>query len=196
MGGPDYEFGGWITTPNELMPRVGQLALDITTFGAQPTSVIYQVISHEIGHVLGLVGLNWAGYLQQNQSSAQTAVFTGEYARAANGGNYVPLRSQDGVNDYSHPAASVQSIMSYGWTYSLSGPSAIDFAMLADSGYRIQGINESASLASVDTIVSADLSLAAAAPPPVAACSCSFCSGQWALNRLGETSLSQAIGLS
>lgn len=196
MGGPDYEFGGWATTPNELMPRVGQLALDITTFGNQPTSVIYQAVSHEIGHVLGLVGLNWAGYLQEVLSSAQTAVFAGEYARAANGGNNIPLRSQDGVNDYSHPAASVQSIMSYGWTYSLSGPSNIDFAMLADSGYRIQGINESASATSVDTTVTAELSLAAAAPPPVGSCSCPFCSGQWAINRLGETSLSQAIGLS
>jgi hypothetical protein len=113
-------------------------------------------VCHEIGHVLGLVGLNWTGYTLLNTATPQTAVFMGEYAKIANGGAYVPLQSQDGVNpvtntyDYAHPAASVVSILSYAWTYQLSGPTAIDAAMLADSGYQIYGINADASVSTVN----------------------------------------------
>ncbi|PSB23984.1 FG-GAP repeat domain-containing protein [Stenomitos frigidus] len=148
-GGPDYEFGGWISSP-DLMPRVGQIAINADTFSAtnDPTGwLLYQVVTHEIGHVLGLVGLNWQGYNLTDRSTPQTAVFKGEYARAANGGNYVPLQAQNGANpvtgtyDYSHPADSVQSILSYGWLYRLYAPSTIDYAMLADSGYRVYGFN-------------------------------------------------------
>ena len=148
-GGPDYEFGGWISSP-DLMPRVGQIAINADSFSAtnDPTGwLLYQVVLHEIGHVLGLVGLDWTGYNLEDRSTPQTAVFKGAYAKAANGGNYVPLQSQDGVNsvtgtyDYSHPANSVQSIMSYGWLYRLYAPTTVDYAMLADSGYRVYGFN-------------------------------------------------------
>ncbi|MBW4695489.1 MAG: hypothetical protein KME27_27385 [Lyngbya sp. HA4199-MV5] len=148
-GGPDYQFGGWISSP-ELRPRVGQVALNADSFSAtnDPTGwLLYQVVTHEIGHVLGLVGLNWVGYNLVDRATPQTAVFKGEYAKAANGGNYVPLQSQDGANpvtgtyDYSHPADSVQSIMSYGWLYRVYAPTTVDYAMLADSGYRVYGFN-------------------------------------------------------
>ncbi len=141
LGGPDYEFGGWATSPTfyGLMPRVGQIAISPTVFANQPDTVLYQVISHEIGHVLGLVGLNWLGNRQTDQSNPRTAVFRGEYSRQVFG-EYIPLRSQDG-GDFYHPAARVPSIMSYQYIYRLPGPSQIDFAMLADSGYRVYGIN-------------------------------------------------------
>lgn len=148
-GGPDYEFGGWISSP-DLMPRVGQVAINVGSFSAtnDPTGwLLYQVVTHEIGHVLGLVGLNWLGYNLEDRSTPQTAIFKGEYAKAANGGNYVPLQSQDGANpvtgtyDYAHPADSVQSILSYEWLYRLYAPTTVDYALLADSGYRVYGFN-------------------------------------------------------
>jgi len=141
-GGPEYEIGGWLTSP-DLMPRVGQIAID----PAVGDRYLYNAVSHEIGHTLGLVGLNWAGFLQQDLTTPQTAIFKGAYSTAVNGGNFIPLQSQDGPNpvtgtyDYWHPAQSVQSMMSYGWMYSLSAPTILDYAMLADSGYAIAGIN-------------------------------------------------------
>ncbi len=144
LAGPDYEFGGWWTpgpdgAPVGTMPRVGQVAIN-PAFANYSDLALYQVLTHEIGHTLGLLGLNWTSYTQQDLTSPETAVFTGAYATAANGGAYVPLQSQDG-GDYSHPGAGVNSIMSYGWLYRLSAPSAIDFAFLADSGYKVYGIN-------------------------------------------------------
>lgn len=148
-GGPDYQFGGWISSP-ELMPRVGQIALNADSFSDtnDPTGLLlYQVVTHEIGHVLGLVGLDWIGHNLVDSATPQTAVFKGEYSKAANGGNYVALQSQDGANpvtgtyDYSHPSDGVQSILSYGWLYRLDAPTTVDYAMLADSGYRVYGFN-------------------------------------------------------
>ena len=149
IGGPDYQFGGWISSP-DVMPRVGQIAINPNSFSAanDPSGwLLYQVVTHELGHVLGLVGLNWTGYNLQDRTTPQTAVFKGNYARAANGGNYVALQSQNGANpvtgtyDYSHPADSVESIMSYGWLYRLYAPTQVDYALLADSGYRVDGVN-------------------------------------------------------
>lgn len=142
FGSPEYSIGGWYGS-TELMPRVGQIAID----PAVGDHYLYNAVSHEIGHTLGLVGLNWAGYLQQDLTSPQTAVFKGPYATAANGGRYIPLQSQDGPSsvtgsyDYWHPSRTIPSIMSYGWLYSVSAPTAIDYAMLADSGYRVYGVN-------------------------------------------------------
>ncbi|NJP09790.1 MAG: hypothetical protein HC866_10140 [Leptolyngbyaceae cyanobacterium RU_5_1] len=144
FGGPEYDFGGWVTSP-DLMPRVAQITIDITV----GDEYLYNVVAHEIGHALGLVGLNWVSYLQQDLTTPQTAVFQGGYSRAANGGNDIPLQSQDGANpitgeyDYWHPAAQVYSIMSYQWLYDVSGPTTIDYAMLADSGYSIYGVTAS-----------------------------------------------------
>lgn len=223
LGGPDYEFGGWITSP-ELMPRVGQIAISPSIFGNQPDQILYDVVSHEIGHVLGLVGLNWLSYSLEDRTKPQSATFNGAYATRANGGNTIPLQSQDG-GDFTHPAAQVRSIMSYGWIYSLSGPSAIDFAMLADSGYRVYGVTDLAASNSTNNgsingttdssggstravpaanspeNSSPEATVAIAGKPSVAAapqifCHCPFCSASAeSLNLLGEGSLSQALTL-
>ncbi|MBD2021484.1 hypothetical protein H6F43_14995 [Leptolyngbya sp. FACHB-36] len=143
LGGPDYEFGGWLPSTSGtygVMPRVGQVALNPTVYSQYNNTVLYQAVLHEIGHVLGLLGLNWTGYSLQDRSSPQTAVFKGEYSKAANGGVYVPLQSQDG-GDYAHPAASVRSVMSYSGIYTLVGPTQVDYAMLADTGYKVYGVN-------------------------------------------------------
>lgn len=143
-GSPVYEVGGWFGSP-QLQTRLGQIAIDLSITDEDD---LYNLFSHELGHVLGLIGYNWEGYLQQDLSSPQTAVFKGAYATAANNGNFIPLQSQDGPNpitntyDYWHPAASVTSIMSYNWLYTVSGPTEIDYAMLADSGYLVYGINQ------------------------------------------------------
>lgn len=153
LGLIDYQFGGWAPgyyAGADAMPRVGQVALDIAWLGTQSDTILYQILVHELGHILGLVGMNWTGDLllssHLGDNTPTTAVFRGEYARVANGGNYVPLQSQDGLtpitsNDYAHPAATVSSVMSYGWLYQLTGPTAIDLAMLADSGYQVLGFN-------------------------------------------------------
>jgi hypothetical protein len=142
FGAVEYDVGGWLSSP-ELQTRVGQVAID----PAVGDTFLYNAVLHELGHTLGLVGLNWQGFLQQNMATPQTATFSGLYSTAANGGNPVPLQSQDGPNpvtgafDYWHPANSVQSVMSYGWIYSVTAPTAIDAAMLADSGYQVYGVN-------------------------------------------------------
>jgi hypothetical protein len=141
-GGVEYDYGGWITSA-DLMPRVGQIAID----EAVSNTYLYNAVSHELGHTLGLLGLNWEGYLKQDFTTPQTAVFKGEYSKALNGGQDIPLQSQDGANsvtgqyDYWHPAGRISSIMSYQWLYYLPGPTEMDFAMLADSGYRVYGVN-------------------------------------------------------
>jgi hypothetical protein len=176
FGGINYEFGGW-TTPTSPrgaeMPRVGQISISTALYSptyignniALGNAYLYNVVAHELGHVLGLVGMNWIGYNRLDISTPQTAVFNGTFSGT------IPLQSQDGLNpvtvtyDYFHPAAAVRSIMSYGWIYQVDGildgvpssanyvegPTGIDFAMLADSGYRIYGYN--APVATVSTPV-------------------------------------------
>lgn len=139
FGGPDYEFGGWITSP-ELAPRVGQIAIRGSDFAQLPDLTLYQIVAHELGHTLGLTGLNWTGYNLIDRTNPASSTFNGVYSRIANGGRNIPMQSQDG-GDFAHPANSVRSIMSYGYLYQLTSPSQIDYAMLADSGYRVRGIN-------------------------------------------------------
>ena len=107
---------------------------------------LYWLMAHELGHALGLIRQSAAGRRLIYAPSPETAVFLGRYAAAANNGQPVPLRSQDAhdhnhgsVHDYGHPAASVDSIL--GYTQRASQPTAVDFGMLADIGYRIEGIN-------------------------------------------------------
>jgi hypothetical protein len=146
LGSPDYQFGGWqpnyypgITDP---MPRVGEIAINTSVFTDESGAglwQLYQIVLHEIGHTLGLLGMNWTSY---NQIDRTNGIFLGAdgqggYSRVANGGNYVTLTSE-----LQHPTTLVQSIMSYGWLYNLYAPSQIDRALLADIGYTIVGIND------------------------------------------------------
>lgn len=142
----DYQFGGWqpnafpgVTDP---MTRVGQVAINTSAFTDESETglqYIYQFMLHEIGHVLGLVGLNWLSYNRIDRTNGIFLGWDGQggYSRVANGGNYVTLTS-----DFQHPTTSVQSILSYGWIYSLETLSPIDRALLADSGYTVVGIND------------------------------------------------------
>jgi len=142
FGAIEYDFGGWISSP-DVKPRVAQVVID----PAVGDTYLYNTVLHELGHALGLVGLNWEGFQNQQLASPQTAVFTGLYSTAANNGKAIPLQSQDGPNsvtgeyDYWHPANSVFSVMSYGYIYSINTPTAIDMAMLADSGYQVYRVN-------------------------------------------------------
>lgn len=145
-GVPEYGLGGFSATAP--MPRVGQITINSALYYNQPELVLYQTVLHELGHVLGLVGMNWIGASKlANTNQPTIATFQGAYSRAANGGQDVPLESQDGPNPvtgsygFAHPAQRVQSVMSYGWMYRLAGPTTIDYAMLADSGYSIRGVN-------------------------------------------------------
>lgn len=202
LGAPDYQFGGWqpgyysgVTDP---ATRVGQIAINTFVFTDESGAglwQLYQIVLHEIGHTLGLLGMNWTGY---NRIDRPNSIFLGAdgqggYARVANGGSYVTLQA-----DLQHPATSVQSIMSYGWIYSLYGPSQVDRALLADSGYTIVGVNDAtATSLTTAAMTEATQPLAAGAAPPPADCGCFICTGQgFALNWTGTTSLSQAITLS
>ncbi|NES21052.1 MAG: hypothetical protein F6K41_19500, partial [Symploca sp. SIO3E6] len=152
-------IGGWTTS--DPLPRVGTFTINTSSNVPNSYASIYSLVSHELGHVLGLIGQNRTSY---NLINKQTKQFGGEYTRLANGGNYMYLQASGGPNpvtgryDYSHPANSVVSMMSYGHTYRLSAPTEIDYAMLADSGYRISGINSNTSTtASQDTSNSGEL---------------------------------------
>jgi hypothetical protein len=144
-GGSYGDLGGW--TISEPLARAGEFSVNAAEASSYSNAALYSVFSHEIGHTLGLLGQNEKGSNLIDRTMPQTAIFKGEYAKAANGGSYVALQSQDGPSpvtgqyDYSHPANRVKSMMSYGWTYNLSAPTNIDYAMLADIGYSIKGIN-------------------------------------------------------
>ncbi len=144
-GGSCPSLGGW--TAAAPLPRAGQFTVNALEAVTYSDANLYSIFSHEIGHALGLLGQNLTSENLIDASTPQTAVFRGEYSRIANGGSYIPLQSQDGPNpvtgeyDYSHPANRIYSMMSYGYTYQLSAPTSIDFALLADAGYRVRGVN-------------------------------------------------------
>lgn len=138
-GGYDAEFGGF--SASQPMPRVGQIAISQPLLAPQPDNILYSVVSHELGHVLGLTGLNYTGYnLVSDRNNPAMSQFRGEYSRIGNGGQYVSMQSVEG-GDFAHPSGSAYSIMSYGYIYSLTSPTDLDYRMLADSGYRVTGIN-------------------------------------------------------
>ncbi|XGV95377.1 MAG: pre-peptidase C-terminal domain-containing protein [Leptolyngbya sp. BL-A-14] len=144
-GGSYSSLGGW--TASEPLPRAGEFTVNALEAVSYSDADLYSIFCHEIGHALGLLGQDQTSANLIDKSTPQTAVFKGEYSRIANGGSYIPLQSQDGPNpvtgqyDYSHPADRVYSMMSYGYTYQLSAPTSIDFALLADAGYRVKGVN-------------------------------------------------------
>ncbi|MGF1538783.1 MAG: hypothetical protein ACFB4J_20165 [Elainellaceae cyanobacterium] len=127
------------------LPRVSMLTINQRYAVDYSEANLYWLMSHEIGHTLGLIRQSQAGRDLIDNTSPETAVFRGRYARAANGDRNVPLQSQDGPNpitghyDYGHPADAVDSIL--GYTQRASQPTAIDYAMLADIGYSVYGVN-------------------------------------------------------
>ncbi|MGF1515225.1 MAG: hypothetical protein ACFB5Z_16215 [Elainellaceae cyanobacterium] len=130
--------------PANDLPRVSMLTVNQRYAADYSEADLYWLTSHEIGHGLGLIRQSRAGRALLDSSSPETAVFRGKHAREAHGGN-VPLQSQDGPNpitgryDYGHPADSVDSIL--GYTQRASRPTAVDYAMLADIGYSVYGVN-------------------------------------------------------
>ncbi len=122
------------------LPRIGEIAINAVDNAMKSARIIYSVVSHEIGHALGLLGLNYTGSQFVTQIG-NSFFFTGPYSKAYNGGNNVPMQLQkDGGG---HPANSIPSILSYGegGAYSLSAPSEFDQRFLADSGYLVSGVN-------------------------------------------------------
>ncbi|MBE9008997.1 hypothetical protein IQ250_02115, partial [Pseudanabaenaceae cyanobacterium LEGE 13415] len=183
-------WGGWggvrIVGGTEPLPRAGMVTVNTFFANSYSESVLYSLISHEIGHALGLMGGTTIG---NNLINASTATFMGEFARRANGGSYVRLQSSLG-----HPADEVRSIMSYGWSYDLSAPTEIDFAMLADHGYRISGMNASPGFPIVQ-----DTSRLSFVPETVYhtsfACGCAKHLAAAGLNTVGTTQLTDVLGL-
>lgn len=202
LGSPDYQFGGWspgyYPGVTDTMPRVGQIAINTAVFTDESGAglwQLYQIVLHEIGHTLGLLGMNWTGYNRIDRTNGIFLGWDGQggYSRIANGGNYVPLQA-----DLQHPATSIQSIMSYGWLYNLYAPSQIDRALLADSGYTIVGINDAtaASLTS-DSMTEVTQQPAAGAAPLSIGCNCALCTERaFTLAQASYSSLSEMIGLS
>ncbi|MEO0406345.1 MAG: hypothetical protein AAF289_03235 [Cyanobacteria bacterium P01_A01_bin.135] len=129
----------------EPLPRASMVTINQRYAINYTDAQLYWLMAHELGHALGLLRQSAAGRSLIFAPSPETAVFQGEYATVANGGQPVPLRSQDahdhdhGNYDYGHVAASVHSVM--GYTQRASQPTAVDFGMLADIGYRIDGVN-------------------------------------------------------
>ncbi len=111
--------------------------------------------AHELGHVL------WAFEGFQRHINTVNGTFDGPKAREANGGNSVPFRrylegdfwvnvpagTPGAIVDYAHPGGCVGSIMTYYAPYCgdgvgadgtwSNGPSELDKAILADSGYQV-----------------------------------------------------------
>lgn len=123
-GGPDNGYDK--LSP---LPTYGGISINSTSYNkSQDDSGIYNLIAHEIGHVLGLVGINYTSeqLIKGNQ-------FVGSYSRTFNNGNNIPLQS-----DGTHPA-NMPSIMSY--SYDKSTVTELDKRLLADSGYQVYGVN-------------------------------------------------------
>jgi len=133
-----FVWGGGINT--SPLPRIGEIAINAVDNVTASDRTIYSIVSHEIGHALGLLGLNYTGSQFVTQVG-NSSFFTGPYSQAYNGGNQIPMQLQkDGGG---HPANSIPSILSYGedGAYSLSAPSEFDKRFLADSGYLVYGVN-------------------------------------------------------
>ena len=135
--GKDDGWAGWGGPSNgysqsEPLSTYGGVSINSNSYNTgnkgQDNSGIYNVVAHEIGHVLGLVGLNYTSgkLIKENE-------FTGAYSRALNGGKNIPLQSGG-----AHPK-DMKSIMSY--SYFGSTVTAFDKRLLADTGYKVYGIN-------------------------------------------------------
>jgi hypothetical protein len=106
---------------------------NITVTGAD---ILYSLVSHEIGHALGLLGNTYEGE-QYVLGSGTSRFFTGVYSTAYYDDS-IPMKSDNS----GHPGNTVASIMSHGhWTQGILTPTELDRRFLADSGYQVYGIN-------------------------------------------------------
>jgi hypothetical protein len=96
---------------------------------------LYSLVSHELGHTLGLLGMNDASLPYFSGNGALGYVFFGQYSIAYNGGRNIPMMN------FGHPGSTITSIMSYTTGWGLSAPSEMDKRFLADSGYSVYGVN-------------------------------------------------------
>ena len=85
-------------------------------------------MAHEIGHILGI-----GGATAYNDRVIDN-IFTGAYAKEANGGSYVALFSE---GNSAHLAGSDDLMYPY-ISDGRKTPSTIDFAILKDIGYEIR----------------------------------------------------------
>ena len=136
--------GGWGSfilggnSASDPLPRVGGISVNSSVSWSNAT--LYSVVAHEIGHTLGLLGMNYTGY-QLVSGSGTSWVFTGAYSKAYNNGQDIPLQSEDHGGGHPANSNSIESIMSYAYLYNLSAPSQLDKRFLADSGYLVYGVN-------------------------------------------------------
>jgi hypothetical protein len=189
-------FGGWGGPSSN--PRLGAISLNkgsefideesdltrlfslnelggITRSGMQ---ILYTIVSHEIGHTLGLLGLNAV-----SSPYIVGQYFTGRYSIAYNNGLNIPLGTAH------HAGSTITSMMSYTTQWGLSAPSEMDKRFLADSGYSVYGVNAgspsiqpqySASIGSSPSMVSANIVSTGTEQPVVQiqslpGCGCSLC---------------------
>ncbi|NEP81689.1 MAG: hypothetical protein F6K39_28125, partial [Okeania sp. SIO3B3] len=126
----DRDFGG--DSQSEPLTRVGSMTVDSSEFTTPDShATLYTNVSHEIGHMLGLVGNN---EISAKLISEDGEYFTGKYTREFNGGKNL-LLAEDGY----HPDHSLESQMSYDYAGYIV--TELDKRLLADSGYQVYDIN-------------------------------------------------------
>ncbi|MBD2019372.1 hypothetical protein H6F43_04135 [Leptolyngbya sp. FACHB-36] len=130
---PPYGIGRPLAYINS--PAIGQIKLHKPSYVNLPATSLKPTVLHEIGHALGLVGKIPVGASLINKSTSP-AVFTGPYAKSANSNQNIPL-----TVDLTHPGPTMPSVMNDKLRDNYQVPSALDFALLADHGYRVSGIN-------------------------------------------------------
>ncbi|MDY7002563.1 MAG: PPC domain-containing protein [Cyanobacteriota bacterium] len=123
-GGP--RIGGY--SQSDPLVRVGSITVNSSIYSTTDSyDSLYSTVSHEIGHALGIMGLNYA-----SKQLISGGYFTGKYTREFNGGKNIAI-------DGGHPDHDLESQMSYhhsGYTVT-----ELDKRLLADSGYKIYGVN-------------------------------------------------------
>jgi hypothetical protein len=122
-------LGGW--DDQDPLPRARSVSVNFDTFALPPYDYdegVALVVAHELAHALGMMG---SSQQASRLVDSQNLIFRGENARLANGGNYISLW------DVSHP----RLLRGQSALAGNAEPTNLDFAILADIGYAISGIN-------------------------------------------------------